>query len=510
MASQQKKILVNTSYNLLGKLLPLAVAIIAIPLLVQKMGTTRFGILTLTWAVIGYFNLFDLGVGRATTRFVAEYLALKQTEDLPQLIWSSLFLLFSFGVLAGLVGWSLSPWLVERVLNIEPSLQEETRQSLCILLACLPFVFATAGMAGVLQAQQRFGVLNTIQVPLGLVNFLGPLPILAYTVSLVPVVASLALARLLVCGILFTLIRRALPGMNRPCWPKAKNIKKLLSFGGWLTVSNIIGPLMVYLDRFLIGSWLTMSAVAYYVTPYELVTRLWIIPASLLPVLFPVFSAYALERKDKLRVLHDRVVKFLFLILAPAIITIIVMAQPILELWLGREFATLSTPVLQVLALGVLINSMAQVPFGAIQAAGRPDLTAQLHLAEFPVYLLCLWLLIKPMGIIGVALAWTIRISLDTSLLFWLARRLFPKPTRLPAAQNKSFFYFGLIGFMAAVSALAQLPSLAGKIIFLPIIIMLFCIWGWRCTLDNAEREEAIVLLGRFRRLFLWQGDIHG
>jgi len=121
-----------------------------------------------------------------------------------------------------------------------------------------------------------------------------------------------------------------------------------------------------------------------------------------------------------------------------------------------------------------------------------------------------LWLLIKPMGIIGVALAWTIRVGLDTCLLFWLARRLFPKQTRLPEAQNKGFYYLGLIGLMAGGSALALLSSLAGKIIFLPIIIMLFCIWGWRYTLDNAEREEAIILLGRFRRLLLRQGDVHG
>lgn len=509
MGIQRKKILINTSYNFLGKLLPLAVAIIAIPLLVQKMGTARFGILTLTWMVIGYFSVFDLGVGRATTKFVAEYLARKQTEDLPQLIWSSLFLLFTFGALAALVGWSLSSWLVERVLNISASLQEESRQSLCILLACLPFVFVSAGMEGVLEAQQRFGVINIIKTPLGLANYLGPLPILAYTVSLVPVVALLALVRVLVCGIFFFLVWQSLPGMKRPCWPKATFIGKLLSFGGWLTISSVISPIMVYLDRFLIGALLTMSAVAYYVTPYELVTRLWVIPASLLPVLFPTFSAYAVERVDKLRVLHDRAVKYIFLLVAPAIISIIVMAHPILELWVGREFATLSTPVLQVLALGVLINSMAQVPSSAIQAAGRPDLTAKLHLAEFPLYLMCLWILIKPLGIVGVALAWTIRIGMDTSLLFWLARRLFPAQTRF-LATHKIGFFGGITGLMAAVSALAWFPSLAGKIIFLPMIFTIFFIWGWRFLLDDAEREEVFALLGRFRRLFLQGGDIHG
>lgn len=261
---------------------------------------------------------------------------------------------------------------------------------------------------------------------------------------------------------------------------------------------------MVYVDRFLIGSWLTMSAVAYYVTPYELVSRLLIIPASLLPVLFPTFSAYAVDGEDKSKftALHDRAVKYLFLIVAPVSIFLIVMAHPLLDVWLGREFAFHGTAVLQILALGVLINSLAQVPFSAIQAAGRPDLTAKLHLVEFPVYLACLWIFTKPLGIIGVALAWTIRIGLDTSLLFWLVRRLFPGQSRSLADWRTGFFYLGLFGLVATVSAVALLPSLTGKIIFLPIIIMLFLISCWWVLLDNGEREEAFSLLGRFRRLF--------
>ena len=503
------KILVNTSYNFLGKLLPLAVAVFAMPILIHKLGTDRFGILTLCWAVIGYFSIFNLGIGAATTKFVAEYQARNQTEELPELIWSSVLLLFGFGVLAGLIGWSLSSWLVERVLNIEPSLWEESRQSLCLLMASLPFFFATNGMQGVLAAQHRFGVLNIINAPLALVNYLVPLLILAYTVNLVPIVGSLALARLVVCGISFGAMRQTLPGLTRPSWPKARNIKMLLSFGGWLTVSSIIGPLMVNMDRFLIGSVLTMSAVAYYVTPYELVSRFLIIPGSLTPVLFPTFSAFAVEDQDKCGVLLNRSVKFLFLIMVPGIIAIIVMARPILELWLGQEFASRSTLVLQVLALGVLINCLAQVPFGAIQATGRPDLTAKCHMAEFLVYFLSLWLLIKPMGIVGVALAWTTRISLDMALLFWLFRRLFPQKTPLLAAHKKWGGSMGLLGLLAAVSALAQLPSLGAKIIFLPIIIVLFLILFWRSLLDDAERAEAFVLINRFRRLIMQKGDLH-
>lgn len=58
--------------------------------------------------------------------------------------------------------------------------------------------------------------------------------------------------------------------------------REVIRFGGWVTVSKAVGPLMMYFDRFLIGSLLTMTAVAYYTVPYELVTKLWVLVDGLL------------------------------------------------------------------------------------------------------------------------------------------------------------------------------------------------------------------------------------
>jgi O-antigen/teichoic acid export membrane protein len=64
-----------------------------------------------------------------------------------------------------------------------------------------------------------------------------------------------------------------------------------LSFGGWLTVTNIVGPLMTYMDRFFIGAMLGLSAVTYYVTPYEVLSRLQMLPQAIMGVLFPAMAA---------------------------------------------------------------------------------------------------------------------------------------------------------------------------------------------------------------------------
>ena len=71
----------------------------------------------------------------------------------------------------------------------------------------------------------------------------------------------------------------------------------------------------------------------------------------------------------------------------------------------------------QILILGLVFNSVAQVPFASIQASGNSKATALLHLIECLPYIVLLWWLITHYGIIGAAWAWTIRMLIDMILL---------------------------------------------------------------------------------------------
>ena len=68
----------------------MAVAVVAIPSLIRVLGVPRFGVLSLAWTVIGYFSLFDLGMGRALTKLVADKLGAQQEHAIPGLAWTSL------------------------------------------------------------------------------------------------------------------------------------------------------------------------------------------------------------------------------------------------------------------------------------------------------------------------------------------------------------------------------------------------------------------------------------
>ena len=474
----------NVLWNLLGTGAPLLAAIVAIPTLIEGLGTARFGVLMLAWMVVGYFSLFDLGLGRALTKLIADKLGKGQYDEVPSLIWMAMSLMAVLGVLGTVIAAALSPWLVGSVLKIPLELQPETLTAFYLLAISIPIVISTTGLRGILEAHQRFGLVNAVRIPLGMFTFLGPVLVLPFTTSLVPVVAVLVIARLISWFVYAGLCLFIEPALRHSISMHRAMVRPLITFGGWMTVTNIIGPLMVYMDRFLIGAMVSMTAVAYYATPYEIATKLWIIPGAFMGVLFPAFaSAFA---QDRVRAAHlfNRAVNYTFLSLFPIVLIIVTFAHEGLSLWLGSEFAGNSSLILQLLVLGVFINSLGQLPFGMVQSAGRPDLTAKLHMIEMPFYLLALWLLLGTYGIVGAAIAWVLRVTIDTLSLFVIVRWLLPStsPFTLQPMLTTSMALFVL-----ALGVI--IPGLAIKGGFLLLTLLLFAVIAWFFILTPDERH---------------------
>lgn len=474
----------NVIWNLLGTGAPLLVAIVAIPILIEGLGVARFGVLTLAWMVVGYFSLFDLGLGRALTKLVAEKLGKGQDEEIPVIIWTAMSLMTVLGVLGAIVVAALTPWLVGSVLKVPLELQPETLVAFYLLASSIPIVIGTTGLRGILEAHQRFGLVNVVRIPLGIFTFLGPVMVLPFSNSLIPVVAVLVIARLVSCCAYAVLCFRVEPTLRFSVSIEQALIKPLIRLGGWMTVTNVVGPLMVYLDRFFIGAMVSMVAVAHYSTPYEVVTKLGIIPGALMGVMFPAFAATFAQDRSRAARLFARSVNYLFISLFPVIFVLVTFSYEGLTLWLGSEFAANSSLVLQLLAVGVFVNSHAQVAFGLVQSAGRPDLTAKLHLIELPFYLVALWWLLDIYGIEGAAIAWVVRVAVDAICLFVMSHKLLSAGSPFVL---RPVFIAGMALSVLYVGAL--ISGFIMKVYLLLLVLLIFIPVAWFILLGIDERD---------------------
>lgn len=471
-------------WSFAGQGVPLVVAILAIPLLVGGYGTDRFGILALVLAAFGYFTLFDLGMSRALTQWIAGASARSSDADLGGAIWAGLALMGVFGALGGGLLIGLTPWLVTSALVMPDALVGEARISFFLVAVSIPFLTVSQALRGVLEAHLKFEIVNAVRIPLSCLSLLGPLFLLLFTNSLVPAVAVIVLCRVAGGAIYLRYCLDVQPEMRRQSRIDLGALLPLVRFGSWMTVSNVVGPLMVYFDRFLIGSVISVAATAYYAAPYDMVTRLWIVPGAFCAVLFPAFAASAKSDPPRLVRLYVRGLKYTFVSLFPLVFVTVVFAPDLLALWLGADFARESATALRILALGVLVNSLAQVPFALVQGIGRADITAKFHLAQAPFYLLLLWWGVERFGIEGAAMAWSVRVSVDAALLLFVSTRLADCP-----AKPLVLVGLALAGGCLLALAVAFTASFNARLVLSGTVLGLFLMLAWFIVLSGEDRR---------------------
>ncbi len=294
----------------------------------------------------------------------------------------------------------------------------------------LPAITLTAGFKGLLEADHRFAELNFLQVIQGFFNFTLPLAVSYVRPNLGAIVISLAALRYVFFILHARLIFRLEPQLKTiSLLPIAESLP-LIKEGGWFSVSNIIGPIMCYFDRFFLAALFPANILAYYTTPFEMVSRIHIIPSALTRTLFPTFAKNSVG-PETYRI-YRRAVLLMFAIMGMVAIVGVPLAKPALGIWINKDFAEQAGSTLALLIIGFGINSVAWVPFTLLQGLGRPDLTAKLHIAEVPFYCGLLYFMTTKFGLPGAAVSWGLRSLVDLVALLFLSRKML-----IGAAQHR-------------------------------------------------------------------------
>jgi len=484
----------NSIYNLLGYGIPLIVAVILIPPLISGLGEERFGLLNLAWIIIGYFSLFDFGIGRALTKIVAEKIGARNFNEIPSIFWTSFYMMLFVSAILAVLSLFLIPIIIKDFIKISEGLQNEALNSFYLLALSIPIVVTTAGLRGFLEAYQKFSVINIIRTILGIFSFLGPVICLLFTDNLFWIVLLLIVTRIVIWLVYLVQCFKINSRAKFTFQYNPQLIKLILRISGWMTITNLIVPIMIYLDRFMIGALISATAITFYATPYEVISKLLLIPGALTGVLFPAFSASYVQNPDYTKKLSYSSVKYIFFLISPLILIILTFAYEGMYLWLGEKFAENSTLVLQFLALGVLFNSLAYIPFSFLQGIGKPDIVAKLQIFEFPIYLFAIWFAIRSYGIEGAAFVWFMRMVIDALVLFWMMWRIGPNSIfRFKLKKGQIFLL--LIILISIVPVLTK-DVVLKTVIIVPILLSFTFIF-YKYFLDKIEKDYLLSIIKR-------------
>lgn len=410
-------LLKNASYNFLGLIIPLLISLITVPIYIDRIGEVRYGILAIAWLLLGYFGLFDLGLSRATAQSIAKFD--EKPREQAEIFWTALSMNVGMGIVGGLIVWPVAVLFFENYFKVDEAFRAEVSEALPWLIMAVPLATLSGVLVGALQGRERFLELNAISST-GTVLF-QVFPLVAAGLwgnnlsVLLPVAIFARVITFLALGVACRLHITKHYSFSFD-WRQAK---QLLRFGGWVTITSFVGPMMVVMDRFVIGAISGARTVTHYTVPFQLAERTTVIANALTTALFPRF---AIEGEKKDAVLARKSLCILLVLITPPIMIFLLLMEPILAWWISDEFSKAAALPGQIILIGFWANSLARIPYAQLQARGMPDVVAKCHLAELLPYLALLYICLKYWGLPGAALAFTVRAAFDLILLAGFAK----------------------------------------------------------------------------------------
>lgn len=158
-------------------------------------------------------------------------------------------------------------------------------------------------------------------------------------------------------------------------------LKGLLSYGWKLLLSSLIDTVYNNLRSLIIGRLYSSSNLAYYNKgkqfPYMLITN---INKSIDSVLFPTMSM-AQDDKQRIRNMTRRAIKTSVYILAPLMIGLAVVAEPVVRLLLTDKWIP-CVPFLRIFCISYMFYPIHTANLNAIKAMGRSDLFLRLEIIK--------------------------------------------------------------------------------------------------------------------------------
>lgn len=446
----------NALFNAGSSMLPLLLSFVFWPFIVDQLGDASYGIFAVVGTVIGYFALLDLGLGNAVVKYIAEYTGKNDKEGTGKVMGVALSIFVSAGVLGWVIIMVLARPLAVRFLKIPPELTHAAFISFCAAAFGFFFTMMLTLMTSIINGLNRYDISGVSSAVMGAACTLGAVILLRLHFGLIAVVCLNVSITLLTALFYLMVIRRLLPGQPfRMRW-HPDTLKRILHFGVYAMLSRITDVIMRQVDLLIIAAILGVASVTYYVIPFTILNRLIGLIGRVGMVLFPAISELqGQNRHDTIRELYIVASRLILSFALAFTIPLLIFGSRFLYLWMTPAFAERGGVVIFILTIGILVDLCSSVPSFVVDGLGHPKISGFTAVATA----ICFLCMMVPGaiygGIIGVALAFTVSISLVVPVFVWLVNN------RILGLTIRDLFFKTYVR-----------PIIAGLIVAIPLLLV--------------------------------------
>ncbi len=386
----------------------LAVSFVLTPYLISHLGKPRYDVWCVVEAILAYFTLLDMGLAACLVRFVARHHATAAHESLNRMVSSCLALYCGAGMLAFLLGlpviFAFAPELGERITD-----SNDVFWFMLLMLANLALTLPLSVFPSVLDGLDRYAEKSAVRIVFLAVRTTGIVWAVNHLPGLLPLAVVYTIANVAEHLTLGLLVIRRLPLLRiGTVWVDRATVREVRVSSVDAFLAMLAGRISVQTGAILVGLFLPVGAVTFFVTASRLVEYAKTLLRTITATLTPGVSAME-ARGDHAGIarLMTTATRWVLTIVFPVNVGLWLFGRPFLQRWVGPEFVEGSFPAVAIMAATLSLSVAQSVAARILYGLGKLRLFARLALAE-AVLNLSLILLLIPHGVPGVALAITI------------------------------------------------------------------------------------------------------
>lgn len=389
--------------QVLAQLFGMLVVFLLTPVQLRQMGSERYGILVLVTSAASYLMFLEFGAGWALTKHLSAS-AGTGAMDSRRFIGAAVVIALPIATVVSLVAAVAAGPLVRHVFSVSPGSEDEAVFVFRSLAVFVPVALMLNVIAGIARAFERFvalalvGASTTVAINVAWVLLAGRSRDVSWVAAVQVLVTFLAAVVLLLD------VGRLLGRAVLPQRPALKDIRTLLGFGGWTTVSRLGFVALTTLDSLLVAAFLPVARLPSYSLPFAIASRITIFCATAVSVLMPTLSRRHARDPGSATSVALQAEPFVVGLTVAVVATLGFEARPFLSSYINESFAhSGAATALLYLAVAFGAYGVTSLDGVSLEAAGQPRRPAIAMVAGAVVGLGTLIALTKPYGVEGAA-----------------------------------------------------------------------------------------------------------
>ena len=394
---------VASRYVTLG--LEMILGLVMLPINAHHLGAAEYGLWMLAASVVAYFPILDLGLGSAMERAVAHHRAQRDPDSINEVASTLVFVFVATGLIALCVVAGIA-WNFGRFFDLAPE-QARTGQLLLMMIGLqvaigLPFTIFGSVCNGFQRTYLNAAVGACVSLAVAAVN----VTVLMTGGGLVELVGAMTATRLAGYIAYRLTAYRVFPLLQiRPSLFRRARLRELTGFGAWMLLQGASCKLNYASDAIVIGAFLSTGSVAIWTIAQRLADAVLQVTNQLNYVLFPiVVDADTSGRNDRLTEVLVQGTRLSLATIIPVAGSLALLADSVVIGWTGPQFAAAGI-IVKILAMVVLVRVGSWTANTVLQGAGAHRLVAISNLVTAVINIGLSILLIRWLGLPGVALA---------------------------------------------------------------------------------------------------------